>query len=94
MPAEKWKSHSLSEGDQTNPASNRGCSEVKAGKLKSGGPIIATIEPWHGDKVVAYTQAEARPTGSDRSSTTNSAGATPCGAPTSMATAATRSSSA
>jgi hypothetical protein len=58
MPAEKWKSHPLSEGDQTNPASNRGCSEVKAGKLKSGAPIIATIEPWHGDKVVVYTQAE------------------------------------
>jgi hypothetical protein len=57
-PAEHWKPQRLSEGDQTNPAGNRGCSEVKAGKLKSGGAIIATIEPWHGDKVVVYTQAE------------------------------------
>ena len=29
------------------------------GKLKSGQPFIATIEPWHGNQVVVYTRAEA-----------------------------------
>ncbi len=37
------------------PKSSRGASEIKQGKLKNGRPFIATIEPWHGNKVVVYT---------------------------------------
>jgi hypothetical protein len=39
---------------QTSP--NRGASEIKLGKLADGGRYIATIEPWHGDQVVVYTE--------------------------------------
>jgi hypothetical protein len=54
---DKWDSAKLGEGDQANPAKNRGASEIKLGKLKSGTKYIATIEPWHGNQVVVYTQA-------------------------------------
>lgn len=57
---EKWTRRQLGEGDQANPNRSRGSSEIKRGKLKNGRPFIATIEPWHGDKVVVYTP----PTGS------------------------------
>jgi hypothetical protein len=53
----KWAVTPLGEGDQSNPAKNRGSSEIKLGKLKSGTRYIATIEPWHGNQVVVYTQA-------------------------------------
>ncbi|MFT3882527.1 MAG: VCBS repeat-containing protein [Gemmatales bacterium] len=50
---DKW--HKLiSEGDQSQPDKNRGASEVKLGRLKDKQPIIATIEPWHGNQVVIY----------------------------------------
>jgi len=52
---DKWAIHKLGEGNQDNPKSNRGASEIKRGKLKSGLPYIATIEPWHGHQVVVYT---------------------------------------
>jgi hypothetical protein len=39
---------------QEQAAPKRGASEIRAGKLASGGNYIATIEPWHGDKVVVY----------------------------------------
>jgi hypothetical protein len=55
---DKWLRRQLGEGDQSNPKSNRGASEVKHGKLKKGRTFIATIEPWHGDKVVVYTPPE------------------------------------
>jgi hypothetical protein len=55
---DKWLRRQLGEGDQSNPKSNRGASEVKHGKLKNGRTFIATIEPWHGDKVVVYTPPE------------------------------------
>src|SRR5262249_23102095 len=48
------------EGNQTNPKGSRGASEVKLGHFKTGGPWIATIEPWHGDQVVVYTAPEDR----------------------------------
>lgn len=32
----------------------RGSSEIRRGKLADGRNYIATIEPWHGDKVVVY----------------------------------------
>ncbi len=51
----KWTRRQLGEGDQVHPDKSRGASEIKRGKLKNGRPFIATIEPWHGDKVVVYT---------------------------------------
>ena len=51
----KWQRRQLGEGNQANPRSNRGSSEVKQGKLKDGRKFIATIEPWHGHQVVVYT---------------------------------------
>lgn len=47
-------------GDQSQPDKNRGASEVKLGRLKNKQPVIATIEPWHGNQVVIY-----RPDGED-----------------------------
>ena len=52
---DRWVKHPIGEGDQDNPNGSRGSSEVKRGKLKSGLPYIATIEPWHGNQVVVYT---------------------------------------
>jgi hypothetical protein len=52
---DKWARHQVGKGNQDNPKSNRGSSEVKRGKLKDGLPYIATIEPWHGHQVVVYT---------------------------------------
>jgi hypothetical protein len=52
---DKWKKTQLGAGNQANPKGSRGSSEVKRGKLKNGTPVIATIEPWHGDQVVVYT---------------------------------------
>jgi hypothetical protein len=51
-----WNGIRLGDGNQANPKSNRGSSEVKMGKLKSGRKVIATIEPWHGNQVVVYTE--------------------------------------
>src|SRR5579875_3443321 len=52
---EKWPRRQLGLGDQLHPDKSRGSSEIKRGKLKNGQLFIATIEPWHGDKVVVYT---------------------------------------
>jgi hypothetical protein len=52
---DKWVKQQIGKGNQDNPKSNRGSSEVKRGKLKDGLPYIATVEPWHGHQVVAYT---------------------------------------
>jgi hypothetical protein len=57
---QQWSSQRLGEGNQENPKSNRGASEVHLGLF---GPsrqwgkdrFIATIEPWHGHQVVVYT---------------------------------------
>ncbi|HYT91241.1 MAG TPA: VCBS repeat-containing protein, partial [Gemmataceae bacterium] len=52
----KWLNQRIGEGNQTNPKSNRGASEIKLGRLKDGvRKYIATIEPWHGHQVVVYT---------------------------------------
>ncbi len=53
-----WKRNRIGEGNQANPKGKRGASEIKQGKLKNGAKFIATIEPWHGDQVVVYTQPE------------------------------------
>ncbi|OAI45894.1 hypothetical protein AYO44_02365 [Planctomycetaceae bacterium SCGC AG-212-F19] len=52
----KWMRKHLGEGNQANPKGNRGASEIKQGKLKNGKKYIATIEPWHGNQVVVYTE--------------------------------------
>ena len=56
--AGKWKTHRLGAGNQENPKSNRGASEIKMGRLKGGNRFIATIEPWHGNQVVVYTPSK------------------------------------
>ncbi|MSQ93917.1 MAG: VCBS repeat-containing protein [Gemmataceae bacterium] len=52
----KWKRDHIGAGNQANPKGKRGASEIKQGKLKNGKKFIATIEPWHGDQVVVYTE--------------------------------------
>ncbi len=54
---DKWKRTQLGTGNQDNPKSNRGASEIKMGQLKNA-KYIATIEPWHGNQVVVYTPPE------------------------------------
>jgi len=58
--AGKWTGTRLADGNQANPKGNRGSSEVAMGRLKSGKKVIATIEPWHGNQVVVYTEPTAR----------------------------------
>lgn len=53
--AGRWSRQLLGAGNQANPKSNRGTSEIKQGHLKNGRPYLATIEPWHGNQVVVYT---------------------------------------
>ena len=51
-----WSRRLLGRGNQeTSP--NRGASEIKPGRLRSGAGYgyLATIEPWHGFQVVVYT---------------------------------------
>jgi FG-GAP-like repeat len=58
--AGKWQRTQLGTGYQEKPKSNRGSSEIKQGKLKNGKKFIATIEPWHGDQVIVYTEPETK----------------------------------
>ncbi|HQR08297.1 MAG TPA: VCBS repeat-containing protein [Gemmatales bacterium] len=53
-----WVSSRIGDGDQSQPDKNRGASEVRLGRLKDKQPIIATIEPWHGNQVVIYRSDE------------------------------------
>jgi hypothetical protein len=57
-PDGKRSRRQLGIGDQQNPKGKRGASEIKQGKLRSGRKVIATIEPWHGDAVVVYTEPD------------------------------------
>lgn len=41
---------------QEQPAPARGASEIRIGKWKNGHRFVVTIEPWHGDKVVVYSE--------------------------------------
>ena len=52
----KWISRHAGAGNQANPMGNRGASEIKVGRLKNGKHFVATIEPWHGNQVVVYTE--------------------------------------
>ncbi|HZW29621.1 MAG TPA: VCBS repeat-containing protein [Isosphaeraceae bacterium] len=50
----RWTRTRIGSGNQqSNPS--KGSSEVKVGRLRKGGPYVATIEPWHGYQVVVYT---------------------------------------
>jgi hypothetical protein len=52
-----WRRTLIGSGNQeTSP--NRGASEIKHGRLASGGDYLATIEPWHGFQVVVYNRPE------------------------------------
>ncbi|WP_250846687.1 FG-GAP repeat domain-containing protein [Aquisphaera insulae] len=50
----KWARTKLGAGNQASTP-NKGASEIKVGRTAAGVPYIATIEPWHGFQVVAYT---------------------------------------
>jgi hypothetical protein len=51
----KWQATKVGAGNQATPTGSRGASEIKIGKTGSG-PVIGTIEPWHGNQVVTYTK--------------------------------------
>lgn len=59
---DKWETRRVGSGNQSNPMSNRGASEVKVTRVsyqvdknRIDSFIVATIEPWHGNQVVIYT---------------------------------------
>jgi hypothetical protein len=60
----EWSSYQIGEGNQANPKSNRGTSEVAQGGASRPGKrglvddFFATIEPWHGHQVVVYAEPE------------------------------------
>ncbi len=54
----RWIGRHAGSGNQANQKGNRGASEIKVGKLKNGRNYVATIEPWHGNQVVVYTEEQ------------------------------------
>jgi len=56
---DKWTTVLMHEANQATPKASRGASEIKRSTDKLG--AIATIEPWHGNQVVAYTPAKQDP---------------------------------
>src|SRR5438874_689536 len=54
-----WSSKRVVEGNQANPKSNRGASEVQLG-IRDRDWFYATIEPWHGHQVVVYSDLRDR----------------------------------
>lgn len=50
----KWSARNIATGNP-QPWPRSGSSEVKVGRLAQDIPVIATIEPWHGNQVVVYT---------------------------------------
>jgi hypothetical protein len=50
----KWESAIMDAADQQDPKGSRGASEIKRGRLKNDEHFIATIQPWHGNRVVVY----------------------------------------
>ena len=51
-----FKSEHITKGKWSNELVRRGSSDVQLGILPNGGKFIASIEPFHGDLVVIYTQ--------------------------------------
>jgi hypothetical protein len=59
QPGGKWTGRHLGEGHQPDDAkAPRGTSELKLGKLKNGRRFIGTVEPFHGNYAVVYTEPE------------------------------------
>jgi hypothetical protein len=54
-----WTTRLIHPGDQRNPSSNRGASEIDRSSDDRG--LIATIEPWHGNQVVVYAPSQPDP---------------------------------
>jgi len=53
----EWSHDRLAAGDpEGRPKS--GASEIRVGRMASGKRFLATIEPWHGDKVAIYTHTD------------------------------------
>ncbi len=52
----RWTKHQLGAGDQASRP-RRGSSEIGVGKL-AGRRFLATIEPWHGERMVVYFEQE------------------------------------
>lgn len=52
----RWTRTQLGSGNQ-EAAPFKGASEIKLGRLAGGARYIATVEPWHGFQVVAYSPA-------------------------------------
>jgi hypothetical protein len=50
----EWSHERLAAGDPDARPKN-GASEIRVGHLAGGDRFLATIEPWHGDKVAIYT---------------------------------------
>jgi VCBS repeat protein len=44
----------LTTAERSAPPTKRGASEAHLGRMKDGGRLLATIEPWHGNRVCAY----------------------------------------
>ena len=60
-PADHWlRPVPLSVAEPNGPPSKRGASEVHVGRMADGKCLLATIEPWHGNKVVVYLAAIAK----------------------------------
>lgn len=55
-----WSARALHAGCP-QPWPRSGSSEVKTGHLAAGAPVMATVEPWHGNMVVVYTPDAAGP---------------------------------
>jgi len=51
----KWKRELIVPGHQNDEAPRLGSSDVKVGKLGKH-RMLATVEPWHGNEVVVYTE--------------------------------------
>jgi hypothetical protein len=56
----KWSHDRLVAGDPAKRPKG-GASEIRVGRLANGERFLATIEPWHGDKVAVYTNAKTAP---------------------------------
>lgn len=58
----RWKKTEISKGEppeNEKPGATRGASEVDYGRLGSGRAFYASVEPWHGDKVVVYVETDS-----------------------------------
>jgi hypothetical protein len=56
----RWTRAKIGEGLQVAESANKGASEIKLGRVGEPGiDHIATIEPWHGDRVVVYVRENA-----------------------------------